>query len=73
MSNDTTDAVAKVTGSIASIGGLDRFTAQLFDTSFISEVLGTGDALTIGVTVVGVSGVTYLATRFGVVDLDGED
>lgn len=70
MSSNTNDAVAKVTGSIASLGGLDRFTAQMFDTSFISEVLGTGDALTIGVTVVGVASVGFLATRFGVVDLD---
>ena len=70
MSSNLNDSVAKVTGSIASVGGLDRATAQLADTSFLAEIVGTGDALTITAATVGACGVSYLITRFKVVDLD---
>jgi hydroxyethylthiazole kinase-like sugar kinase family protein len=70
MSSNTNDSVAKVTGTTSAVGGLDRFTAQFFETSYISEIVGTGDALTVVVAVFGVSALMYMAVTLGLVDFD---
>lgn len=70
MASNTNETVAKVTGMTSASGGLDRFTAQFFDTSYVSEIVGTGDALTVVVAVFGACAILYLVTTLGVVDFD---
>jgi len=58
------------TGMVTAVGAGDRFTSQFFETSFISEIVGTGDVLTVVVAGVGVCAVGYVGSKLQVVDLD---
>ena len=68
MSNNET--AWKITGTASVMGAIDRFTAQFFDTSYLAEILGTGDALTVAVAVIGFSALIYTAITLGLVDFD---
>ena len=68
--SDTNSIVTKVTGSVTSIGSLDRFTAQFFDAGFLQELVGTGTGLTATVLLIGVSAIVFLVLVLGILDVD---
>lgn len=60
--------VMQVSGPLTAVPALDRVVSYFSETSFIVDLVGTGDALTVTMAILGVSAVVYLTTALGVVD-----
>lgn len=60
--------VMKVTGPATAVPALDRVVSFFTETSFLIDLVGNGDGLTVAMGLFAVTAVVYLVTAFGLID-----
>lgn len=68
--SDANKTVLTVTGGVSGIAALDRGLEHFLESSFLTDLLGSGDALTVGMSIVTIFAIVYLVTIAGLVDFE---